>query len=270
MAEEQLLSGGELTRVVRVDGTVRRPVGPWTDAVHSLLRHLEDKGFEKAPRVLGIDDQNREILTYIPGETVGTSQPWPGWAWSETTLGATANWLREYHHAVADYREKPGAIWRMNWAGQGENDIICHFDVAPYNLVLGSDGEITVIDWDVAAPGSRLLELGKVANSFCGVSDIQRCRSLGCKTGELNEKMLEYIILRIELLLDVYDLKTRAGFVDMMLAAASHSRDRIRRGAAQGDMALRALVNKGVVDQLQRTFDLYGKYRARLVQEIED
>jgi len=32
--------------------------------VHSPLRQFEDVGFEGAPRVLGFDDQGREVLTY--------------------------------------------------------------------------------------------------------------------------------------------------------------------------------------------------------------
>jgi hypothetical protein len=54
--------------VVRVGNTVRRPVGPWTDAVDALLLHLERHGFRGAPRLLGRDDQNRQILEYVPGE----------------------------------------------------------------------------------------------------------------------------------------------------------------------------------------------------------
>ena len=54
--EEIPLADGSMTTVVRVGDTVRRPVGRWTPAVHSLLRHLEAVGFEGAPRVLGFDD----------------------------------------------------------------------------------------------------------------------------------------------------------------------------------------------------------------------
>ena len=57
-----------LTEVERVGDTMRRSTGPWTPAVHALLRHLEAVGFEGAPRVLGSDDQGREVLTFIEGD----------------------------------------------------------------------------------------------------------------------------------------------------------------------------------------------------------
>jgi hypothetical protein len=68
------LHGGNMSAgVVRVDNTVRRPAGPWTPAVHALLAHLHDAGFDGAPRPLGIDEQGREVLDFVPGVVA-----WPG------------------------------------------------------------------------------------------------------------------------------------------------------------------------------------------------
>jgi hypothetical protein len=70
-----VLAGGSVTSVERVGATVRRATGPWTPAVHALLRHLAARGFPTAPRVLGIDDGGREMLTYLEGEVA--TRPWP-------------------------------------------------------------------------------------------------------------------------------------------------------------------------------------------------
>jgi hypothetical protein len=48
-----LLEGGVRTVVHRRGGAVIRDAGPWTPAVHSLLRHLEAVGFAGAPRLVG-------------------------------------------------------------------------------------------------------------------------------------------------------------------------------------------------------------------------
>ncbi|MEU4116128.1 hypothetical protein AB0F71_16725 [Kitasatospora sp. NPDC028055] len=53
----------DLARVKRIRNTVRRPVGPWTSAVHNLLRRPEAVGQEHARRALGLDEQGREVLT---------------------------------------------------------------------------------------------------------------------------------------------------------------------------------------------------------------
>lgn len=41
--------------------------------VQAVLLHLEAVGFEGAPRFLGVDDEGREILTYIEGDVLDGS-----------------------------------------------------------------------------------------------------------------------------------------------------------------------------------------------------
>ena len=61
-----MLSGGNMTRVVRVGDTVRRGAGPWTPTIHALLRHLRESGFAAVPEPLGIDEKGREIISLLP------------------------------------------------------------------------------------------------------------------------------------------------------------------------------------------------------------
>ena len=68
---EQALAGGRQTQgITRVGQTVRRALHERSDYVHALLRHLGAVGFDGAPRLLGIDEQGREVLTYLPGEVI--------------------------------------------------------------------------------------------------------------------------------------------------------------------------------------------------------
>lgn len=55
------------------------------------------------PRVLGIDEQNREVLTYLEGETVGDRMPWPDWARSNSVLRQVGAWLRRLHDVTAAF-----------------------------------------------------------------------------------------------------------------------------------------------------------------------
>src|SRR5712692_8025480 len=63
---EELL-GDDVTRVVRVGDTVRRPVRPFTATVQAYLAHLHRQGFTAAPLPLGVDEQGREVLSFVPG-----------------------------------------------------------------------------------------------------------------------------------------------------------------------------------------------------------
>ena len=162
--EEEELHGGNVSRVVRVGGTVRRPTGPWTPSVHHLLRHLEDVGYTGAPRVLGIDEQEREILTYLPGD-IGHYPGRPA-VWSDGTLARVAWLVRALHDATASL---PGAIagpWRMAFADARRHEVICHNDIAPYNGVFVSGRLTAFIDWDFAGPGPRIWDVAHAVYRF--------------------------------------------------------------------------------------------------------
>ena len=63
------LQGGRLTPgIVRIGDTVRRLPKGNAAFVHDLLLFLEDRGSPFAPRFLGRDEQDREILSYLEGK----------------------------------------------------------------------------------------------------------------------------------------------------------------------------------------------------------
>ena len=161
------LSGGNMSSgVVRVGDTVRRPAGPWTSAVHALLDHLYGVGFHAAPRPLGIDEDGREVLTFIPGDVA-----FPDHFHlldGDDRLRHVAHLIRDYHDAVADFVPPPDAQWQALIPADGD-EIIAHHDLAPWNLIV-NDQQWAFIDWDVAAPGTRLWDLAYAAHGFVPLS----------------------------------------------------------------------------------------------------
>ena len=55
---------------VRIGDTVRRSQNENSGLVQRVLLHLEAASVAWAPRALGIDEEEREVLSWIPGETV--------------------------------------------------------------------------------------------------------------------------------------------------------------------------------------------------------
>ena len=141
-------------RVQRIGATVRRPLGPWSPAVHGLLDHLEAAEFP-APRVVGTDG-GFEVLSWIDGE----SGP-DGWAriLPEAGLRRWARFLRHYHDVVAGYRPVSGTVWASGPGTCGPDQIICHGDFGPWNTVWRGDEVAGLIDWDMARPAAPLFDI---------------------------------------------------------------------------------------------------------------
>ncbi|HOA28033.1 MAG TPA: phosphotransferase [Arachnia sp.] len=157
-ARGEVLAGGNMEPVVRVGDTVRRVAGPWTPAVHRLLRLHETAEIVETPRALGIDAQGREALTFIPGEVM-TTQP-PETLWSRELLRAAGRLLRRLHDA-----SEPLVSAELTWRQPRREpaEVVCHNDFAPYNLIVDGDRLVGVIDFDMASPGSRLWDIAYLA-----------------------------------------------------------------------------------------------------------
>ena len=134
-------------------------------SVHALLAHLEAAGFGGAPRPLGLDAEGRDVVTFLAGETVGTARPWPSWTHSDEALADVADWLRRYHAAVADFVPPGSSYWREGGEWR-PGLIIAHNDAAPYNAVWNSGGLVGFVDWDMAGPITRELDVAWVAFSW--------------------------------------------------------------------------------------------------------
>ena len=153
---EEVLTGGGLNEVVRVGTTVRRPTGPWTPNVHRLLEHLAPLGI--SPVAHGVDDRGREVLTYLEGE-VG-HPPLAAGLRTDEVLVAVARMARRLHDGsvgLAGVRDG----WQFPAISPVE--VICHNDLAPYNMVFRDGLPVGVFDFDGARPGPRWWDVAYTA-----------------------------------------------------------------------------------------------------------
>jgi hypothetical protein len=158
VSEEIPLGGGATTHgVVRVGDTVRRPSNNATQLMRDVLAHLERVGFDAAPRWLGIDDQGRDVLSWIEGDTFterGQMHPYIGDPPVRITFGddqvaAAFRLLRRYHDTF-------------------DVDVVCHGDFGPWNLVWRGDLPIAVIDFDRAHHGDPADDVAYALRMFVG------------------------------------------------------------------------------------------------------
>ena len=161
MADDEILTRrGALhsDEVFRRGDVVVRDAGTWTRTVHTLLRHLEERNFP-APRVVasGFDEDGRETLTYIEGET--------GWEGSMSSEGAVAigEMIRRLHEATATYIPPADSHW-YPWCGRSlgrPEPVIGHCDLAPWNIICRDGLPVAFIDWDFAGPTDPHVDLAQ-------------------------------------------------------------------------------------------------------------
>lgn len=158
MDDEEILAGGNSTVVTRAGGTVRRGTGPWTPAVHELLAALRAAGITEVPTALGLDELGREILTYLPGDAA--HYPLPEWVWNVSILRRAGALLRRIHDASAGLARLE-LEWQLPTHEPAE--VVCHNDVAPYNMLFEHGNLTGLIDFDTSSPGPRIWDVAYLA-----------------------------------------------------------------------------------------------------------
>lgn len=238
------LAGGNTTGAVLIDGVVHKRASPWTPTVHALLRHLAAAGFDGAPRALGFDDQGREMLTYLPGETIGDRQPWPGWATADDMLVQVGHWLRRVHDLTADFVAPPGEQWFIRGTMR-PGLIVGHQDVAPYNAVVDGQRLVGFYDWDIAGPSTREFDLAFAMLPWVPLTSPDDGTPVSAD--DLDERSR-----RVHLLLDAYGYDgDRRTFATVIPQRARGQAAVIRRMADAGDPAAVAILF--IADRLERS-----------------
>lgn len=249
-----MLPGSRLNRVVRIGDTVRRPAGPWTPTVHALLLHVRERGFGLAPEPLGLDDQGREVLSYIPGHTVGDELPWQRWVWDDALLAEVGRAAALYHRAVADFRPEGVVPWQLGPAPLEAGQIVCHHDIAPYNAVVDQGRLRGIIDWDLSGPGTARSDLAFVAWQWVPLQHPAIARMFGWD----DESGLAR---RLRILLDAYGLEERDGFVEDVIVRMHLNRDVMLQRAAAGVPGYMNLVEQGHVEGMNAAIRFLAEQR---------
>lgn len=232
------LRGGSINEVVRVGETVRRLPGPRDDFVHHLLVFFEQQGWTGAPRFLGIDGQGREVLSYLGGYAPADSCGHPGHSLEGLTL--LARLVRQFHDLTAG---TPLA---------GDQEVVCHNDLSPKNTVYSAavpDRPIAFIDWDLAAPGTRIHDVAHMCWQYLKLGPDAEVRASAD---------------RLQWLCDAYGIDDRDAVVDTILWWQERCWRGIESGAAEGDAAMIALRDTGTVDMVRAAHKWVARHRVQL------
>jgi hypothetical protein len=205
------LEGGDMNVVVRVGDTVRRPPEP--EHVVDLLRWYESVGFDGAPRYLGVDEHGREILSYVEGEPAFAPVPW-----SDEVVANIGRLLRRAHDAQSGFAPAPL--------------VIGHCDLFWTNVIFRDGQPAALIDWELARPVTRALEVALAATYWAGVRIDEQLVEWGIPLERRGEQL--------RLLCDAYGLSAaeRSTLLDDLL---EHRRERIEDGLWRGSAPIEVI-----------------------------
>jgi hypothetical protein len=227
----------------RVGRTVRRPVGPWTPAVHDFLGYLTAEGLRGVPTVEGIEG-SQEVLTYVPGRSVPLDRE----VVLDGVLVEAVTWLRDFHDIAEGFRPTEPLHWRRGVQELSADQIICHNDPGTYNWIIEGGHFVAMIDWDMAAPGQPIDDLAFLAWTALPLN----------RTHDDDD-----VLRRLDLLVDAYGewgpRTLLAAVADRMERACS----RIETGQQQGDPAM---INLGRAGEPQRTRERLGVFNDRRIR----
>ena len=159
MGEEpyELTGGNASGSVIRVGNTVRKPWIDNTPVVQDYLFTLRSHGID-VPWPLGRDESGRQSVEYIEGTLAIDQMP------LETDdLRRIGQMIRRIHH-VSESVPIPDPEGRTMLLPADNPNLMCHNDLAPWNLVIGD--RWVFIDWDGAGPSTRLWDLAYAAQAF--------------------------------------------------------------------------------------------------------
>jgi hypothetical protein len=232
-----------------VGDTVRRPVRPFTATVHAYLAHLHTAGFSAAPVPLGLDDQGREVLSWVPGDV--PREPLPPDTAGEGVLTELARLIRRLHDAAHGWVPPADASWGVtpgarsrNSTPDGEPLLVSHRDYCPGNVVFRDGLPAALIDFDLAKPTTRVDDL---ANALYYWAPLLHPMDRAPSFVDLD------IPHRVALFADAYGMTAAQRRALVPAVTAMIHRFHVNmRAAAQIDPVFKRLWDEGVRDRLPR------------------
>ena len=158
------------------------------------------------------------------------------------SLGKVATLVRQFHDLTA------------GTTLAADQEVVCHNDLSPKNTVYQDSGEglrpVAFIDWDIAAPGSRIHDVAHMCWQYL---------DLGPTVNDL-----AVTSHRLRLMCDAYGLTDRSKVVDTILWWQDRCWRGIEAGAEAGDAAMAGLRESGAVASVQAAHEWVLAHQAEM------
>lgn len=220
----EYLQGGREGSIKRAGRKVHRPAHPWTPTVHRFLRSLRENGCTSASIPYEINDQE-EVVSYLDGDVY--NEELPPHIQSDETLLSVAQLVKEYHEASIPFLDTLNGREQWMLVPREPVEVICHGDIAPYNVVMHGTTASGLIDFDTIHPGPRIWDLAYAVYRWVPLMAPENPESFGSRAEQLRrlrlfleaygafschiKTVLETVIKRLTYLVTFMEDKAAAG-----------------------------------------------------------
>ncbi len=205
--ENKELKGGRANSIFKKDNYVIRPRNSWTPSVHKYLDFLHNEGIDYIPKPVALDEKT-ETVTYVDGTIY--HYPLPQEALSNELLKSVALLLKDYHEVSAKYLDILDGNEKWMLQSENEKEVMCHGDIAPYNMAVKDGKAVGIIDFDTVHPGARLWDVTYACYRWVPLKNPNNPDSIG----SLNDQ-----ITRLSMFVETYGLsyEEKSKFVDVLI-----------------------------------------------------
>lgn len=239
--------------IVRIGNTVRRPLRPFSLAIQSYLAYIRQAGFTGAPEPLGIDEEGREILSYVEGDI--PREPLPDWTASIDVLTGLAVLIRRLHEAARGWEAPPDTQWGIvpgsvanrgvSAFSDGEPEIFSHRNYVPGRVVFRDGLPAALVNFDLAKPCTKVYDIANAMYWWVPLCDpVDRAPAFApLEAAE-----------RAAVFADAYGMsgEQRAALVPVATAMVRRFQDNMARAARVDAVGRRLWDEGGLKDQLPR------------------
>ncbi len=256
--EVELTGGNSNVSVVKVGDTVRRQMSRCSPTVHRFLQYLHEHDFTAAPQFLGIDDSNREILSYQDGQCLIDPEYWQ----DERYLISAANLLKRYHDATRQFVSDGHEVWGYVYPDQSRHEVICHNDFGVYNLIADEYSFVAVIDFDLAGPGPRIRDVAYAAYWLVPLSQRATDMQVAAKADVANG------CSRLKQFCALYGVPVDAAFLDMVQEVLNYMGSMAAAVDSIGQEGAARLMEEGHVPHWQGEALAFKDYRPSIESSL--
>lgn len=236
MDNKDVLLGGRVGKIYKVEETVVRPSNIWTQHVHNFLNFLHQRGANFVPKPFGFNEKNEEILSFMPGDVY--NYPLPEKLLNDSMVVSAAQLLLKFHQYSEEYVSFLTNTEQWMLPSTFPIEVMCHGDFAPYNVTIQNDEAVGIIDFDTLHPGPKMWDIVYAIYRWVPFTNPESPDSNGT---------LKVSIRKAKLFLDTYGINNedRKSFVKILIKRLESLIEFMRKEASGGNEDFQSHINDG-------------------------